>query len=92
MLVILSLKDCGGALLEVKLEDMKGVAWMKLNKKAIAYIKMVVSYEILADLKGRTIAFEVWEKLKATYEITLLVNCVHLTRKLVCMQLHESKT
>ena len=35
MLGILFLKDCEGALLEVKPEDMNDVAWMKLNKKAI---------------------------------------------------------
>ena len=69
MLVILSLKDCGGALLEVKLEDMTYVAWMKLNK-VITYIKMVVQDEILVDLKGLTTIFEVWE-------IITLVNQLH---------------
>ena len=53
---------------------------------------MAISDEILMDLKGLTIAFEVWEKLKATYEITTLINQVHLMRKLVCMQLNESKS
>ena len=74
MLGILFLKDCEGALLEVKPEDMTNVAWMKLNKKAITYIKMVVSDEILVDLKGLTTAFDVWEKLRATYEITTPIN------------------
>ena len=74
MLGILFLKDCERTLLEVKLEDMTTVAWMKLNKKAITYIKMVVSDEILVFLKGLTTAFELWEKLKATYEITTPIN------------------
>ena len=74
MLGILFLKDCEGALLEVKPEDMTNVAWMKLNKKAITYIKMAVSDEILVFLKGLTTAFELWEKLKATYEITVRYN------------------
>ena len=54
MLCVLFLKDCEGALLEVKPKDMTDVAWMKLNKKVITYIKMVVSDEILVDLKGLT--------------------------------------
>ena len=41
MLGILFLKDCEGALLEIKPEDMTDVAWMKLNKKAITYIKVL---------------------------------------------------
>ncbi|KAH7288390.1 hypothetical protein KP509_31G025000 [Ceratopteris richardii] len=82
MLGILFLKDCEGALAKVKPEDMTDAAWMNLNKKAITYIKMAVSNEILVDLKGLTTAFEVWEKLKATYENTTLVNQVHLMRKL----------
>ena len=44
------------------------------------------------DLTGLTTAFEVWEKLKATYKITTRVNQVHLVRKLVCMELDESKS
>ena len=59
--------------------------WQKLNKKAITYIKMAVSYEILVELKGLPRAYEVWEKLKATYEITTPLNQVHLMRKLVGM-------
>ena len=43
MFGILFLKDSEGALLEVKPENITDVAWMKLNKKAITYIKMVVS-------------------------------------------------
>ena len=49
--------------LKSSFEDMTDLASMKLNKKALTYIKMVVSDEILVDLKGLTIAFEVWEKL-----------------------------
>ena len=77
MLAILFLKDCGGALLKVKPKDMTNVAWMKLNKKAITYIKIVASDEILVDLKGLTIVFEVWEKLKATYDIVMpVIKCI----------------
>ena len=65
---------------------------MKLIKKAITYINMAILDEILMDLKGLTIAFEVWEKLKVTYEIMMLVNQVHPMHKLVCMQLDESKS
>ena len=39
--------------------------------KAITYIKKVVLDEILMYLKGLTIASELWEKLKATYEFRL---------------------
>ena len=42
MLGIHFLKDCEWAVLEVKLDDIIDVAWMKLNKKAISYIKMAV--------------------------------------------------
>ena len=50
---------------------------MKLNKKAITYIKIVASDEILVDLKGLTIVFEVWEKLKATYDIVMpVIKCI----------------
>ena len=52
MLGILFLKDWECALLKVKPKDMTNVAWMKLKKKAITYIKTVVSNEILVDLKG----------------------------------------
>ena len=44
------------------------------------------------DLKGLATTFEVWEKLKATYEITRHVNQVYLMHKLVCRQLDESKS
>ena len=73
--------------LKSSFEDMTDLASMKLNKKALTYIKMVVSDEILVDLEGLTNAFEVWEKLKATCEITTPINQVHLMHKLVCMQL-----
>ncbi|KAH7281919.1 hypothetical protein KP509_35G003300 [Ceratopteris richardii] len=79
---ILFLKDCEGAPEEVKPEDMTDATWINLNKKAITYIKMTLPDEILVDLKGLTTVFEVWEKLKATYENTTLVNQVHLMRKL----------
>ena len=74
-----------GVLLEVMPEDTIDVAWMKLNKKAIIYIEMAISNEILVDLEGLIVAFELWEKLKATYEVITLVNHVHLLPKLdVC--------
>ena len=56
---ILFLKDCDGALEEVKCDDMSDAAWVNLNKKAIAYIKMAVSNEILVDLKCLVIAYDV---------------------------------
>ncbi len=89
---ILFLKDCDRALEAEKPEDMSEDAWFTLNKKAITYIKMAVSDEILVDLKGIATASELWAKLKATYEITTPVNQVHLMRKLVGMQLDESKS
>ena len=46
---------------------MTNVAWIQLNKKATTYTKMGASNEILVDLNGLTTAFELWEKLKATY-------------------------
>lgn len=73
-------------------EDMIDATWLTLNKKAITYIKMTVSDEILVDLKGLTNAFAMWGKLKAMYENTTPVNQVHLMRKLVGMQLDKSKT
>ena len=53
---------------------------------------MVVSYKILVHLTGLTITFEVLEKFKATYEITIPLKQVHLMCKLVCMYLTESKS
>ena len=45
-----------------------------LNKKAVTYIMMVVSDEILVvDLKGLVSTSEIWAKLKATYENCLLI-------------------
>lgn len=38
---------------------MEDDAWMTLNKGAITCIKMYVSGEILLDIKGLTIAYEV---------------------------------
>ena len=49
---ILFLKDCDRALEAEKLENMLEDAWRILNKKFVTYIKMVVFYEILVDLKG----------------------------------------
>ena len=51
-----------------KPEDMTDAAWLTLNKKAITYIKMAASDEILVDLKGLTNAFAMWGKLKAMNE------------------------
>ena len=75
---ILFLKDCDGALQELKPQDMPQDAWETLNKKAVTYIKMGVSDDILLELKGLTYAFQVLEKLRASYENTTPVNQVHL--------------
>ena len=88
---ILFLKDCDGALQEAKPHDMAQDAWETLNKKAITYIKMRVSDDILLELKGLRYAFEVLEKLRASYENTTPVNQVHLMRKLMRMQLDDSE-
>ena len=89
---ILFLKDCERALEAEKPENMSEVAWQILNKKVVIYIKMAVSDEILVDLKGLVSASKIWAKLKATYENNTPVNQVHLMRKLVGMQLDESKS
>ena len=89
---ILFLKDCERALEAEKPENMSEDAWQILNKKAVIYIKMAVSDEILVDLKGLVSASKIWAKLKATYENSTPVNQVHLMRKLVGMQLDESKS
>ena len=81
MVGILFRKNCEGALFELKPRDMRDVASMRLNNKAITYIKMVVLIEILVYLKGLTIVFKIWEKLKATYEITTPVNQVYVIVK-----------
>ncbi|MCO5614532.1 hypothetical protein L7F22_068815 [Adiantum nelumboides] len=88
---ILFLKDCDGALQEAKPEDMTENAWETLNKKAVTYIKMGVSNDILVELKGLRYAFQVWEKLRANHENTTPVNQVHLMRKLMRMQLEDSE-
>ena len=49
---ILFLKDCEDALLEAKPDDMSQVEWEKLNKKAVAYIKLTLSDDILNEVKG----------------------------------------
>ena len=74
----LFLKDCDRALEAKKPENMSEDASRILNKKVVTYIKMVVSDEILVDLKGLVSASEIWAKLKATYENSTPVNQVHL--------------
>ena len=76
---------------EAKPENMAEDAWETLNKKAVTYIKMGVSDDILVDLKGLVYAFNVWEKLKANYENTTPLNQVHLMRKPMRMQLDDSE-
>ena len=87
----LFLRDCEDALMEKKPESIVNDAWHTLNNKAITYIKMIVSDEILVDMKGLITTPQVWEKLKTTYENATPVNQVHLMRKLVSMRLDESK-
>ena len=71
---ILFLKDGDMALATIKPENMLEDAWRILNKKAVTYIMMVVSDEILVvDLKGLVSTSEIWAKLKATYENCLLI-------------------
>ena len=60
---ILFMRNCENVLGEKKPESMEDDAWNTLNKKAITYIKMAVSDEILVDIKGLTTAHQVWEKL-----------------------------
>ncbi|KAH7437249.1 hypothetical protein KP509_05G062100, partial [Ceratopteris richardii] len=67
---ILFLKDCDKALEARKPEDISDDAWHNLNRKTVTYIKMVVSDDILVDLKGITTASKLWAKLKTTYENT----------------------
>ena len=88
---ILFLKDCEDALLETKPAAMTDEDWARLNKKAIAYIKMAVSDDVLTDIKRLDTGYAIWKKLKDTYENTTPVNQVHLMRKLVNMELDESK-
>ena len=40
------------------------------SKKAVAYIKLALSDDILNDVKGLRTAYEVWQKLKSTHENT----------------------
>ena len=53
---------------------------------------MAVSDKILIDLKGLVSASKIWAKRKATFENSTPINQVHLIRKLVGMQLGESKS
>ena len=71
---ILFLKECEGVVAATKPDAMTEADWLNLNRKAIIYIKMAIADEILVDLKALPMAYEVWEKLKATYEITTPVN------------------
>ena len=81
---ILFLKDCDKALEAEKPKNMSEDAWRILNKKAVTYIKMVVSDETLVDLKGLVFASKIWAKLKATYENIMHVNQVHLLLRNQC--------
>lgn len=89
---ILFLKYCDDALLETKPVDMSDADWARLNKKAMAYIKMAVTDDILVDIRGLATTHAIWQKLKATYENATPVNQVHLMRKLVNMMLDEAKS
>ena len=89
---ILFLKDCEDALAENKPEDVSDADWTRMNKKAITYIKMAIVDDILVDVKGLTTAHAVWEKLKSSHENKSPVNQVHLMRKLVNLDLDESKS
>lgn len=89
---ILFLKDCDDALLQTKPVNMPYEDWVRLNKRAKAYIKMTVNDDILVDIKGLDTAFAIWQKLKATYENTMPVNQVHLMCKLVNMMHDEAKS
>ena len=89
---ILFLKDCDKALEAKKPEDMSEYAWRILNKKVVTHIKMVVSDENSIDLKGLVSASKIWAKRKATFENSTPINQVHLIRKLVGIQLDESKS
>ncbi|MCO5593579.1 hypothetical protein L7F22_047594 [Adiantum nelumboides] len=71
---ILFLKDCEDALLAAKPENFSDEVWEKLNKKAIAYIKMAVTDEVLTDIKRLPTAYAVWEKLTSSYENRTPVN------------------
>ena len=89
---ILFLKDCESALEELKPEDLSDLEWARLNKKAMAYIKMAINDDILTDIKRLDTAYAIWQKLKSTYENTTPVNQVHLMRKLVNMHLDDYKS
>jgi galactokinase/mevalonate kinase-like predicted kinase len=59
---------------EKRVESIEDYAWNTLNKKAITYIKKVVSNEIK---RLQTTTHEMWEKLKTTYRnITPLIQCI----------------
>ncbi|KAH7438914.1 hypothetical protein KP509_04G036700 [Ceratopteris richardii] len=66
---ILFLKDCEDALTEHKPAALLDEDWAKMNKKAITYIKMAVTDEILVDIKGLQTAYAVWEKLKVNLKL-----------------------
>ncbi|MCO5572758.1 hypothetical protein L7F22_026517 [Adiantum nelumboides] len=83
---ILFLKDCDGALSANKPEGMSNADWTKINRKAVTYIKMAVTDDILPAIKGLDTTMTVWDKLKASYENTTPVNQIHLMRKLVSIE------
>ncbi|MCO5563937.1 hypothetical protein L7F22_017589 [Adiantum nelumboides] len=85
---ILFLKECDLALEEDKPKDMSDEDWPRLNKKAITYIKMTVTDDILVGFGS---SFCHVEKLRAPYENKTPINQVHLLRKLVNLQSDESK-
>ncbi|MCO5591745.1 hypothetical protein L7F22_045737 [Adiantum nelumboides] len=87
---ILFLKDCDDALFANKPEGVSNADWTKINRKAVTYIKMAVTDDILPAIKGLDTAMAVWDKLKASYENTTPMNQVHLMRKLVSLELDES--
>ncbi|MCO5578087.1 hypothetical protein L7F22_031925 [Adiantum nelumboides] len=89
---ILFLKDRDVVLEETKRQELSDLKWSTLNKKAMAYIKMAINDDILTDVKRLVFAHAIWQKLKSNYENTTPVNQVHLMRKLVNIQLDDSKS
>jgi hypothetical protein len=73
-------------LVEKKPKGMEYDVWATLNKNAITYIKMVIFYEILVDIKGLTTTHQVWQKPNITYKNITPTNQVRLMRKLVSMR------
>ena len=67
------LKDCDQALLETKPANMLDENLAKLNKRAMAYIKMAVVDDILVDIKGLDSAYAIWRSLMRM--LHLLIKC-----------------